>query len=717
MRKAGLLDRKPLTATRKMLGAARKDKGTVKEDVRSYGTYSYTEYESRFYFRAALSADKKILETDLFTRKDLAAGRKEPRFRIFLDRGKEDFISWDMVEEKWSRAKIDMLDTGDGRYCYSYRGRNHASKETLNTVNRYLGTGCMQDVEEAVLVFQAKVRKHELSRKHRLEMDAIDAYMDTVPAKLPADWMKFINDRTLEHSIFYEKEKKTGYCTHCRLSVPVPPDVRHNMPGRCRQCGSSVTYKSWRMQEHTTYRTAAALLQKCTDGEHFVYRQFRVDMYTERGRLYVPEILVHEDYRQIFRAAGTYGTAASARRYEWGRFKSTGIDRWCEASTVNYGGYLGWDYSYTGSVLYTGNIKRLLKGTGLECVPAAEIIKSMGRERINVMAALGDMQGRFPYEVFWKMGLKRFVRERIGRGGTQGLARTGDSGGSLKPWEYIKLTKEGMKQAVRLDATDRQVRVLQKAVEAGVALTDGQALWFDKYMGVHTVMDYFTVQTPHRIMRYLQEKINVEPGDAKYSMPLHLWTDYLDMARQLGWDLHDRVVFFPQDIQRAHDEAAVLFTMWKDKAKAEEMKEKDAKMNRIAKEAEKVFCYRNDEYMISVPGCFLDFKKEGNAQHNCVATYYERVLEGKCTILFIRRRKNPKKPFCTVEVRSDMGKFAIMQNRTACNKDAPEGAREFIKKAVKEAQKIADRMAAGGRKKDPPESGGIGGEYGPGSGQ
>lgn len=178
MRKAGLLDKKPLTATRTMLGMARKDTGTEKKAWADWHTYSYMEYETRFYFRAAASAVEGILEVDLFTRKDLAAGKREPRFRIFLDRGREDFISWDMAGEKWSRAKIDMLPTGDGRYSYFYRGRNHATKGTLKLVNGYLKTGYMKDVETAVLSFQTGVRKDEMTRRHRLVTDVIDGYME-----------------------------------------------------------------------------------------------------------------------------------------------------------------------------------------------------------------------------------------------------------------------------------------------------------------------------------------------------------------------------------------------------------------------------------------------------------------------------------------------------------------------------------------------------------
>ena len=700
MRKAGLLDKKPLAATGKMLETAVNDIGITKTVNRYYGgSCSYIEYESRFYFRAMKSANKEILEVDLFTRKDLAAGRTAPRFRIFLDREKEDFISWNVVEEKWSRAKIDMLYTDDDRYSYSYRGRNHATKETLNIVNRYLNTGSMQDVEAAVLDFQAGIRKCELAQKHRLITDVIDGYMDTVPEQLPTDWMKFINDRALEHSIFYQKEKHTGYCTHCRLHVPVPPDVKHNMPGICRQCGRGVTYRSWRKQKYVYFRTTVSLLQKCTDGNNYVYRQFRVDMSTEQSDAYVPKINIAETYREIFRIAAQYNYKAvsSVKRCAWGRFKQTGIMRWCEEGTVN--GIYNYDYGYARSVLYTGNIKKLLKGTCLEYVPIADIIKSMYYQKINTMQVLEDMN--FPYEAFWKMGLKRFVRERIARDGTSGLTKTEhyEQCLNLKPWEYLHMTKDDIRQAVRLDATDRQMRIIQLAAGKGARMTDEQVKWFAKYMGVHQIMNYFDIQTPHRIIRYLKEQIGVEifrndNNNSKDNTLLHFWTDYLDMVRQIGWNLHDRAVFFPQDIQRAHDETAIAFTLWKDKEDAEKMKEKDRQMNRNAKEIKKAFCYRNDEYMISVPGCFLDFKKEGNAQHNCVAKYYERALRGECIILFIRRRKAPKESYCTVEIRNNAGRFAIIQNRTAYNRDAPEDAKDFLEKAVKEAQKIADRLAA-----------------------
>lgn len=689
MRKAGLLEKKPMKATPKMTAAAKNDTGTVKYTKYKYfPARRYTEYESRYYFRAAPSALQGRLEVDLFTRKDLAEGRKEPRFRIFLDYENKDFISWNAVEEKWSSAKIDMLDTGDGRYAYSYRGRNYAAETARKLVNRHLGTGNAPDVETAVLAFQLQVREKELKGRHRLVTDMIDAYMDTVPDRLPADWMRFLNRRALEdgHCILYERGTGTGWCTCCRLHVRVPDTVRHNMTGKCT-CGSRITYKSWKKQKCIAYDTRASVIQKCTDGQTFAYRQFHVRMKAEREKEYVPEITVfHEEYRLLFEIPDMKGPLTGRGGYEWGNFRNTGVERWCKEGTVNRG--YGYGYSvYAKTTLYTSNLKKTLKGTKLQYVPIADIIKSTNI-KLNIIAVLGDMNMLFPYEAFWKMGLKRFVCERAQRDGTTGLTHINVK--ARKPWQRLGVTKEDMMQAARLDATDRQMRIIQRAAGLGVKLTDEQVLWLDENVGVSVLMKYFPTHTPHRIIRYMKEKAGIPDAGQAGKEALHLWTDYLDTAQQLGWDMGDRSVFFPQDIKRAHDEAVNVFTLQKDKEDALKMKNKDLIMHGYAREIKKAFRYRNSRFMIKVPGCYMDFKREGHKQHNCVATYYEKVLDGRCIILFIRRREAPKKPFCTVEIQNDGGNFRIIQNRTEYNRDAPREAQEFMQAAVMAAQRITD---------------------------
>ena len=163
------------------------------------------------------------------------------------------------------------------------------------------------------------------------------------------------------------------------------------------------------------------------------------------------------------------------------------------------------------------------------------------------------------------------------------------------------------------------------------------------------------------------------------------------MARELNYRLEDEQIFFPQNVERAHDEAAQELQEKKDRIEATEKKKKDRIMKKNAADIRKVFDYEDDDFIIMVPECWMDFKKEGNEQHNCVATYYERAVQGKTIILFIRRKAEPNKSFCTVEIGRKGMNFTIVQNRIIYNKEAPEEAVRFMKRAVEQAQKKINR--------------------------
>ena len=59
--------------------------------------------------------------------------------------------------------------------------------------------------------------------------------------------------------------------------------------------------------------------------------------------------------------------------------------------------------------------------------------------------------------------------------------------------------------------------------------------------------------------------------------------------------------------------------------------------------------YKN--YMFIYPRCVDDIKDEAAQQNNCVASYIDRVLDGKCHILFLRNKDSIDKSLVTLEVR------------------------------------------------------------------
>ena len=58
--------------------------------------------------------------------------------------------------------------------------------------------------------------------------------------------------------------------------------------------------------------------------------------------------------------------------------------------------------------------------------------------------------------------------------------------------------------------------------------------------------------------------------------------------------------------------------------------------------------YKN--YIFIYPDCVQDIRDEATSQNNCVASYIDRVIDGNCHILFLRKKDHPKDSLVTIEV-------------------------------------------------------------------
>lgn len=100
--------------------------------------------------------------------------------------------------------------------------------------------------------------------------------------------------------------------------------------------------------------------------------------------------------------------------------------------------------------------------------------------------------------------------------------------------------------------------------------------------------------------------------------------------------------------------------------------EEDKFKSRINKDMEKTF----GEYCFIYPECTQDIKDEATSQNNCVASYIQRVIDGDCHILFLRKKDSPDKSLVTIEVRDDH----IVQARQRFNYPVTSEQQEVIDK-------------------------------------
>jgi hypothetical protein len=68
------------------------------------------------------------------------------------------------------------------------------------------------------------------------------------------------------------------------------------------------------------------------------------------------------------------------------------------------------------------------------------------------------------------------------------------------------------------------------------------------------------------------------------------------------------------------------------------------------KRINKNYEYTCGEYRFIYPDCVQDIRDEAVQQNNCVASYIDRVIDGKCHIMFLRKKDNPDKSLVTLEI-------------------------------------------------------------------
>ena len=127
--------------------------------------------------------------------------------------------------------------------------------------------------------------------------------------------------------------------------------------------------------------------------------------------------------------------------------------------------------------------------------------------------------------------------------------------------------------------------------------------------------------------------------------------DYANMMSQLSTK-YDK---YPRHFLTTHKIACRNYNRMK-KEFSEELFRK-----RINKQYECSF----GDYIFIYPESTQDIKDEAASQNNCVASYIDKVIDGSCHILFLRKRSKPDESLVTIEVRNNH----IVQARRRFNDD------------------------------------------------
>lgn len=154
----------------------------------------------------------------------------------------------------------------------------------------------------------------------------------------------------------------------------------------------------------------------------------------------------------------------------------------------------------------------------------------------------------------------------------------------------------------------------------------------------------------------------------RYSQVISCWKDYLSAAQALQEPLHRDNVLMPPNLPQAHEDATERHRLRLEQERAERDRERQTILDKQKleseqklaqarreyaerrKKLEEKYAFEMDGYEIRVPQNEDEIVAEGIALKHCVSGYAARHIEGKLTILFMRKSVEPDVPWLTIEM-------------------------------------------------------------------
>ena len=660
MKKKELLSMPALPVTDRMRELVEEDEPEQRERVSYYGNdsyrHTYTCYRRYLYIRAVVSAG--ILKVGLYARKSIEAGSSLPDYEIYVSRSEKKYLTYERDTGKWLTARINWLNLDlDNGHCYG--NSPWSSDQTRKTVNEYLGF-VNAEPREAVLQYQNMLMGQRLKKKHASELEEIDAVMNEVP-DLPKDWEDWIYHSAYSgrQYLMYKPGTQKAFCTSCGKQVELKIRPKHRDYQKCPHCRNRAVTLSWNKQKVLEDRIHVGIIQQLKDKSGYILRIFatKIVRYPQgEWKLNTRESGWHEQFRVKYSKE-----FVPRSTYEFAEYKYTGIIRWCYEK--NKGWYCTNYATQTDVVLYHRNLMKIRKEVpALKYIPVEEMFRHNQGCFCFPDEKIRNCMRHPEVEYVIKAGLYRLAWDITGR--EEKLLKRGKK----KIWEALGIRKDKMEFCRRMNISGRQLAVLQKANLREISLTREQIEFYTRELGAELAGEIFAFHKVEKHMKYLQEQLKENKraiGD---------YMDYLGDLKKLRIR-PDMDVLFPKNFQSTHERIALQRQEKEDQLKKMQIRKKDQILRKMLPDLREIYESGDDDYTVVLPECKEDFNREGRENHNCVGgSYFDKMLEGKCVVFFLRKTGDIGTAFCTVE----MDGSRIVQCRAIRNSKPPEEVERWM---------------------------------------
>ena len=174
-------------------------------------------------------------------------------------------------------------------------------------------------------------------------------------------------------------------------------------------------------------------------------------------------------------------------------------------------------------------------------------------------------------------------------------------------------------------------------------------------IGMHVVKEISKYIDIKHLLKYKRNKLDG-----------HLYLDYIRFASELGMNLKDKNVLFPDNLKSEHNKLSKRYKIISDLKTKKKVVERYKELLKNK--------YQNEKYIVFPAQSVEALKDESKQQNHCVQSYAERYGNAICDIYFMRLVGNPKKSLVTIQVNDNK----IVQKRKFDNEKTEKEENVFL---------------------------------------
>lgn len=466
-----------------------------------------------------------------------------------------------------------------------------------------------------------------------MKQEKIDELMLKIDkkCKLPKHWEEFIKKNSKgHHLIIKDKEKKKLYCSNCnRYFIDKTIKVRDYVEcPHCHQmsCVYGINY------DRKSFEQPIVLVQRMD--KQIVIRIFEIYSYFNTGKKRISRSCI--EYARILPGIGRFfGNNVYINMFGV-------INVYHGHKKLSWYEYKGHKY-LTDHPTYPYNRKKLVKGTIMEYAPIEEFMKKFSYYRYNYLDVL-ELAAYGSFELLWNMKLYNlcFYSKALNRNGSfykrfrvpkNFLKFMQDNNVTYKELMLLQLFQKDDKKLIQ-NYRNTNINHLRFLIKNNV---------LDDFLKSGLEINYTNINLIKKISNYVSiRKLMKYTNGLKH---LHIYKDYLDMAKELGYNYKSKKDLFPRNLISRHDKLQTKIKI------TEDMNTQFKAYMRYLELSK--YTYSDDKYIIFPAPSIDSMKDEGKQQRNCVGyMYLNSYINGESEIFFIRKLENADKSLITLEFKN-----------------------------------------------------------------